>query len=414
MLSKTVIIGIVIWFIAALFYALDYFQHSSPAVLLLPIATSMHIDVRTVAGIMAIYWPFYALAQIPAGWLLDRYGAKWVLSIACMIMSIGILMFTWQPIVLTMWLARVIVAIGSAFAFLGTLKVASDVLPKSIFPIAVGITNTVGSISGIFGQVLLSHGIVHLGWQGALQFVGYVGIIYSFVLYIFMPAKQAASTPSSVSRKLSIQYLHVLKSKHLWFVALYAGIMVGTVLYAFSELYDVVFLQYTYSLTAVKAASISSTIFVGIAVGGPSHGIIVRLLGDKKRWMLMANVATIIVFSTIVLTPANQLNITFLYLLYFLLGFFVSSMLLAFAVVNDIFATEVQGTVLAFTNMIISIGGVFFQNLVAYVTTWINGGDIKVIHNPHVFVLSFVFLLCFLVLSFFLLLLIDTRDRVSI
>lgn len=397
MRTKTLALGWGIWFIAALFYALDYFQHTSPSVLLKPIADAMDIGIDKIVTVMAIYFPIYAISQIPAGVLLDKYGCRWTLSIACMLMSLGILAFVVEPSLLMMTIGRILIAIGSAFAFLGALKVASDALPKTIFPIAVGLTNTIGVMGGIFGQLLLTYLIAKMTWLGAMWLIGYTGVIFSFVIFLCV-RPQRYLPEKKIARKFTLKDFHVLKSKTLWLVALYAGIMVGTVVNAFSELYDVVFLEYTYRVDATIAAEISIMVFIGIAVGGPLHGVIARCLGSKKRWMVIANIATIIVFSIIVLFP-GLVSLAMIHLLYFLLGFFVSSMLLAFAIVDDLFPENIHGTVLAVVNMTIGISAAVFQHLVDYVSRWINGGDIKMIHNANVFAWSFLVLLIPLVIS---------------
>ncbi len=398
---RTIVVGWGIWLVAALFYALDYFQHTSPSVLLTPIANSMGVGVGDIVGVMAIYFPVYALSQIPAGILLDKYGPRWCLSIACMVMSLGIIAFIIDSSLITMLIGRILIAIGSAFAFLGALKVASESLPKSVFPIAVGLTNTIGVLGGIFGQILLTALIHDMGWKGAMWLIGYIGIAFSFVIFILVRPKSYLKE-NKVTRSFHWRDLAAFKSINLWLIAIYAGIMVGTVVNAFSELYDVIFLQHVYHLDAYVAAGVSSMIFIGIAVGGPLHGVIARMLGSHKRWMVIANILTICIFALIVLTP-HYISLTGLYLLYFFLGFFVSSMLLAFAVVDQIFPKNIHGTVLAAVNMTIGLSGALFQYLVDIASHWINGGDIKTIHNPNVFSLSFLVLLIPLIVSAILL-----------
>lgn len=83
-----------------------------------------------------------------------------MLSILCLVMSFGILLFVYDPSLDTMLIGRVLIAVGSAVAFIGTLKVAADILPERVFPIAVGLTNTIGVLGGIFGQVLLNHLVI--------------------------------------------------------------------------------------------------------------------------------------------------------------------------------------------------------------------------------------------------------------
>jgi hypothetical protein len=74
-------------------------------------------------------------------------------------------------------------------------------------------------------------------------------------------------------------------------------------------------------------------------------------------------------------------------------------MLLAFAMVDELFPKKIHGTVLAVVNMTIGLSGALFQYLVDFTSTWINNGDIEVIHNSSVFSLSFLVLLIPLLLS---------------
>ena len=268
----------------------------------------------------------------------------------------------------------------------------------------LGMDSTIGVLGGIFGQLVLAYLVTFLNWNGALWLIGMIGVCFSFVLFtalnypkVFQPKK--TDKPAIFSHR----HLQLLKSWRLWLIALYAGIMVGTVVNAFSELYDVVFLEYSYQLTAVQAASISSMIFIGIAVGGPSHGIISNFLNSRRLWMVIANIATIVVFASIVLLP-HWFSLLFLYVMYFLLGFFVSSMLLSFAVVESQFERSVQGTALAIVNMTIGLSAAVFQYLVGMVATIVNGGDINTINHPYTFSVSFLVLLIPLLLSTIILL----------
>lgn len=90
--------------------------------------------------------------------------------------------FSYDPTLLTMLIGRILIAIGSAVAFIGTLKVAADILPERVFPIAVGLTNTIGVLGGIFGQLFLNYLVMLHGWQLALELIGYFGILWSIVI----------------------------------------------------------------------------------------------------------------------------------------------------------------------------------------------------------------------------------------
>ena len=355
MKQQSLRLGWAMWLIAALFYALDYFQHTAPSVLIEPIAHTLKVNYTIIGNIMGIYFPLYALSQLPAGYCLDKFGIRITLTLACFIVSLGLLISS-SPSLFALTLGRILIAIGSAAAFLGALKTASIWLPKYLFPLAVGLTNTIGVIGGLFGQPFLNHVIEQSTWQHALVTIALFGFLLTAVILTLLRGK-------SEKRGLMespINILPILSIKNLWYLALYAGIMVGTVVNAFSELYDVVFLKHSHHVTTQVAASISSMIFIGIAVGGPLHGLIAQCFRQKHHWMVIANTMTILLFTLIVYSSKTPLTPSLLYPLYFTVGFFVSSMLLAFTYARQYYPHKIHATSFALINMVIGLCGFFF------------------------------------------------------
>lgn len=395
----SLLIGWGIWIVAAIFYGLDYFQHTAPSVLIKPISTGMGVGIEDIAYVMSIYFPIYAISQVPAGIMLDRFGSRIMLSVSCLVMGLGILLFVYDPSLDTMLIGRVLIAIGSAVAFIGTLKVAADVLPERVFPIAVGLTNTIGVLGGIFGQVLLNHLVILHGWQSALALIGYFGIFWSIIIIVFLKSSIDIKNPTSNFKYLSFgQSLKLLLNKKLWLLAIYAGLMVGIVVNSFSELYDVLFLEQAYNLSQHTAAQISVMMFVGIAVGGPSHGFIASLFGEKRIWMLICNLITLLAFSSVIIF-ASSITVSYLYIIFFIIGFSVSSMLLAFSVVEEIFPAQIKATALAIVNMVIGLCGAIFQYLISYISVYLNGGPLTGRIDMNVFDRAFLYLIVPLFIS---------------
>ena len=159
-------VGLVLWLIATVFYGLDYLQHTLPSVLLSPIAHNAHLSTVDVADILSLYFPVYALAQLPAGYLLDRFGLV-ILSPAALLVSLGLLcMLIPSPFALTV--GRILIGMGSACAFLGALKAAANYLPQGLFPIFVGLIQAVGVLGGLLGQVLIEYLVKFRGVEQAL------------------------------------------------------------------------------------------------------------------------------------------------------------------------------------------------------------------------------------------------------
>lgn len=362
--NKTLLIGLLMWLIAAIFYGIVYLQHAIPSVLIKPVADSVGIDYVDVATIMSVFFPVYALSQIPAGYLIDRYNLKLTIASGCFIAGLGsLLMLVASPIAILF--GRIIIAVGSAFAFVGTLKTVSMWFPKKYFPFFVGLTQTFGALGGgLSGQVLVNHFIGLMGWQKANLIVAAFALFWSAVILSFLRKNSGQSQIEKQVKLKRVDFTKIIKDKNLWCIAIYAGVMVGVVMGTFAELYDVVLLQKSLNITSQEATHITLFVFVGAGIGAPLHGIISTWTG-RRIWVIICAIITCLVFMLMPLSLTGHLGKTTLILACFFLGFFESSMMLGFALARSHYPIQVHSTVFAFVNMIIGLAGFLFPLLFA-------------------------------------------------
>lgn len=362
---STMVMSLFMWGIAAVFYGLDYLQHTVPSVLIEPISVSIGINYVDVATVMSIYFPIYALSQIPAGYLIDKYGVKQALGWSCLIVSLGLFCML-APFVSTIIIGRFLIAIGSAFAFIGALKTISVWFAPKYFSLFVGITQSIGVLGGLTGQVFINYLIETRGWQGALFNIALFGVVWSVVIFFLLKNKPVATTPTVAaphmqqSNKKNGNFFSIIRDKNIWLLAIYAAIMVGTVMNTFAELYDVVFLKKSLHMSSQQATYITMFIFIGVGVGAPLHGIISHYFSKQSIWMRWCALMTLVVFLLIPLASIASFPISILIPVYFLLGFFVSSMLLSFSIARTCYPIESHGTIFALVNTIIGFGGFLF------------------------------------------------------
>jgi MFS family permease len=364
--ASAMTISLFMWGIAAVFYGLDYLQHTVPSVLIEPISSSIGINYIDIATIMSIYFPIYALSQIPAGYLIDKYGVKQALGWSCLTVSLGLFCML-APFVSTIIIGRVLIAIGSAFAFIGSLKTISIWFPVKYFSLFVGITQSIGVLGGLTGQVLINYLIGISGWQTALFNIALFGVLWSIVIFLLLKNKPttsaiptAAATVTPQHHKKNGNFLSIIRDKNIWLLAIYAAIMVGTVMNTFAELYDVIFLKKSLHMSSQQATHITMFIFIGVGVGAPLHGIISHHFSKQSIWMRWCALMTLIVFILIPIASIASFPTSILILIYFLLGFFVSSMLLSFSIARCCYPIDSHGTIFALVNTIIGFGGFLF------------------------------------------------------
>ncbi len=366
--AKCIFRAWLIWVIAACFYSYEFFIRVSPTVMVPELIKSFAVDAATLGNLSAFYYYAYASMQIPVGVLLDRFGIRRLLTFAAGTVSFGSFLFASTHHLYIAEFGRVLMGVGSAFSFVGCLKLATNWFPTKRISFLIGLTNTLGVIGAINAEAPLSLIVQNSGWRTTMLMVGIAGAALALLIRFIIRDDPETMGCQSV-RKLSTPpentllsgLWHLVRSRQTWLTAIYAGLMVAPIA-AFTELWSVPYLVSVHHLANTEAAGISSVVFIGIAIGGPSNGWFAGFIGKRRPVMAFGSIAA---FACLVMALyVHNLDLTMLTILLFMFGFFTSSMLLAFAINIENNPSWATGTAVGFTNMIVMLGGTVFQPLI--------------------------------------------------
>jgi sugar phosphate permease len=243
------------WFLAAIFYGYEFFQRVAPTIMATPIMNTFHLNHASFALVSSLYLYAYALAQLPAGALLDKYGPKICLSLSALGVALGTLLFSETENLLFLGLGRILIGIGSAFAFIGCLKLATQWFEGKTFGLIVGLTNLIGVLGALVGEAPLAELVDHYGWINSLKFSGFLGLFIALILFLFIQNTPSQSLEKKAPIPLWPCFKKLIKTPQNWLIGIYAGLMVSPVI-AFTELWAVPFLQTAHHLNSVKAAAV--------------------------------------------------------------------------------------------------------------------------------------------------------------
>tara|TARA_R110000868_G_scaffold380784_1_gene646868 strand:- start:43015 stop:44301 length:1287 start_codon:yes stop_codon:yes gene_type:complete len=355
-----------VWIVAALFYAYEFFLRISPSVMKPDLMQTFAIDATQFGLLSGLYYYAYASMQLPVGVLLDTFGIRRLLTLAACAVTVGCLLFATTHSLLLAQLGRILMGIGSAFSFIGCLKLIANWFPEKYLAMVIGLTNTLGVMGAISGEGPLSIVVHQLGWRDTFFIAAICGILIVVLIRLLVRdkpwqtiagTKQDASTPQHFWDGIS----RVVRSKRTWLVAMVGGLMVAPVS-TFTELWGVPFLEKAHHISQTHAAFLTSIMFIGIAVGGPLHGLTSGLLKRRKPVIWFGCLFALLIMSSIFYLPIN--NVWFLGVLLFLFGYCISSMLLCFAINSELHPSWATGVSVGFTNMCVMLGGTIFQPLV--------------------------------------------------
>lgn len=369
--------GFIIWGLAAVFYFYDYLLQVSPSAMKPELMQSLINDAEQFGSLSAYCLYAYGIMQIPAGMLLDKFGPRKIITLACTLCAVGSLVF---GVAESLWIAklgRVLIGAGAGFALLSCLKIVSLWFPRQRYALMTGATVTVGFLGAVFGLSSVSKIVEITGWRPCMYWGGLIGLLLSVLLWLVVKDKKhpsvsveaqsvSASVPAqqSIARNLLNDLKLIVKDSQTWIAALFAGLMFVPTL-AFGGLWGIPFLVEAHGFERTDAGVYTSLIYLGFMFGGAFWGFISDYCGRRIAPMMLANVATLAI--TLVIIYVQNLSPFTMQILLFSLGFFSSAFILAFALVVEINPTRLSATVSGFANAINTLWGALAQPFIGWI-----------------------------------------------
>lgn len=356
-----------LWIAAALYYFYEFLLRVSPSVMVPELMQSFNITASHVGILSAFYLYAYAPMQLPVGVLMDRYGVKKVLSMACIACGLGALVFALAQHLYVASLGRLLIGASSAFAFIAMVYVTSHWFPVKKRAFLIGVANSVAMLGASAGTGPLAMIIHNIGWREGVTLFGIFGIALGIIVYfIFKLDRRDASVEKETAHTKS----HILENlkqitthKATWINALAALCFYMTTT-AFAGLWGPSFLQSTHGVTKEVAGYAMSMVFAGWLVGGPVTGFLSDFLG-KRKWTIGAGIlGALICLVPVIYIPS--ISIYAIYALLFFVGLFSSAELLSFSLAIELNSLRAKATAAAFTNFIISCGDAIVQPLIGF------------------------------------------------
>lgn len=367
-MRKIAIRSWIIWFLAVLFYFYEYFFRVSPSVIVPELMKAFQVNAVTIGFLSGFYFYSYSPMQIPVGLLMDKYGARRLLSFASCICGIGGLMMASAFHIVLAEIGRLCIGVGAAFAFVGLIYVCSHWFPKKKLALMIGLGNSLGMLGGIIGEGPLAIAVQDTGWRQMLYMLSIGGFILAFLIFLFVRNNSSTGSKEKKGAPYTLKDLWenltlVLKNGYVWLNAIIGFLYFSTTV-AFASLWGVPFLTKAYNISAESAGFMMSTVFLGWIVGGPILGHYSDKLRTRRFFLTTSSLITLAILLPVIYIQG--LPFWLLYVLLFLVGLFSSTQLLVFSLAIELTPEKAKGTAIAFTNFLVAFGGSIVQPLVGY------------------------------------------------
>jgi MFS family permease len=330
---------IVAWVFSLAFYFLEYAMRSSPAVMIPELAKSFGVSALGVSDILGTYYYTYSTASLLAGVLLDRLGAKYVVSVGMAILGIGCLLFM-APQEAAGYLGRLLQGAGSAFAFTGAVYLASHGLPARRLATAIGITQCVGMLGGTAGQLVVGRWIadglaIPQYWGGA----GVVVLLVAVGLWLITPRETAKTAPKKTSGGILSTYKIVFSNPQSYLCGLAAGLLFVPTTVG-DMVWGVRFFQTDKLFSFSDAVFAISMVPLGWVFGCPLLGWLADRFGRRKPVYIGGAVIMLVGFAQLIYLPTLLPS----WLTLFILGVASGAAMIPYTIIKEVNPDEVKGS----------------------------------------------------------------------
>ncbi|MAZ39572.1 MAG: MFS transporter [Legionellales bacterium] len=364
---------------SCLFLLYDYILQIFPSVMTNELMHAFDINATKLGNLAAFFLYSYLIAQLFAGPLIDKFGARICATIAIGLCALGSLFFSLSHLLWHATLARGLMGVGAAFATVSYMKIAATWFPQRLFAFIAGLLTIPVMFGALFGAAPMAFLVNHIGWHQSLLYTAIIGFVIT--LFYGIVAKDKPKNKCLTAEKIDYAGLiKLIKNKKNWYLTIYSGLAFAPLL-VFGGLWGNPFLVEAYHLNNTMAASFTSLVFIGLAIGGPLFGYISDKLQNRIKVIFWGTLLGLLCLCIIIYVPHLPLSLLALLIMMFGLG--GSVFMLAFAMGKELNPIGFAASIIALINTGDAIFAAVSQPLVGKLLdlTWQN----KIINGVHYF-----------------------------
>ncbi|QXT62709.1 MFS transporter [Tessaracoccus palaemonis] len=307
----------VVWGIGVFAYAVAVMHRGALGVAGLEAAAHFGTTAGVVSTFVVLQLAVYAVAQVPVGAMLDRFGSRAIITTGSLITGVAQVLLAVVDDLPLAYLARILLGIGDACIFNSVLRL----LPRWFTPRAVPVLSQVTGMAGAVGQIaavgLVLPLIQHLGWtQGLLVATISSAIAASMALLGIRdaPPGQEASTVADSWREMPRQVAGVLKHPATQ-LGFWIHFTCGFTYNTFVFMWGMPYLVISQGLTQPVAGVLFTLLSVAGMVAGPIIGTLTARHPLRRSTLALLVVGALVVTWTAVLLWPGRAPLALLVLL---------------------------------------------------------------------------------------------------
>jgi MFS family permease len=168
---------------------INFIDRGSLSVALPLIAAEMHFSPVLQGTLLSAFFWTYAAMQIPIGWAVDRFDAKWIYAGSFALWSLACGVTGLAGSLMALALVRMILGIGESAYFTSSTKIVSQLFPPAERGFPTGLFECGTSFGLAAGSVLTAYLAQRFGWRPMFAIIGFSGLVWLIPWTLWAPSR---------------------------------------------------------------------------------------------------------------------------------------------------------------------------------------------------------------------------------
>jgi MFS family permease len=219
-----------------------------------------------------------------AGWLIDTFGVKRVMSLTLFILALCLIAFPAASTFIILLALGILVGVAVAPIYPATSRAIMDWMPARIRGLSMSLKQSGTPIAGAVAAAALPTLALLLGWRGAAVLIGVFSLIIASMFLLFYRDVSRGSV--STGRPTLAALFALARNRSLMVTLIWGGVFVGLQLVVIS--YFILFLVEELQTSAILAGGLLAVAQVSSSVGRILWGAVSDFIFKGRRILIVS------------------------------------------------------------------------------------------------------------------------------
>jgi MFS family permease len=195
---------------------INYLDRGSLSVAKPAMTAEFHLNPTEMGFLFSAFFWSYALFQLVAGWLVDRYDVKWVYAAGFLLWSIATFAMSFFTSFAAFFALRLLLGIGESVAYPATSRLLAENFPEERRGFANGLIDAGSKLGPALSTLIGGLVVAEFGWRMLFIVLGAVSVLWLIPWVALVPSQRNQTDARGMQPVAAITLRELTRRREVW------------------------------------------------------------------------------------------------------------------------------------------------------------------------------------------------------